>query len=204
MNENYTQNVEVEVTSKARKMQWLGIICILLGVGFILLAIFLSLYWLIAVAAFIAIGAIYIHFYNDTPTEFFYSISSERIVIAKKDVVNRTRRMLSVMLKDVTQFGAMQDLLDRSDILAAGNVNSDGVYQLVFKQGDGYGRLLFSPDEYMRVLIEQRLDDITAEKVKNMEIAEITSENNGSQESNETPVSLDGSDDTDGSWAVKK
>ncbi len=162
MSENYSQSLEVTVSSKTKSMQWLGIICVLLGLGFVVLAAFNSLYWLIAVGGFLMIGIVYIHLFNQTAKEYIYDLSPKRLVVAKKDVVNRTTRILNVMFEDVVNFGPMSDMLDDSDILAAENAHDSGIYQLVFKEKDKYGRLLFKPDSYMIALIERRVDTAPA------------------------------------------
>ena len=158
MNEQYSQTVEVSVPKGAKAKQWVGIGCILAALGFVMLSVFHSLLWLIAVALFAVAAVINIHFYNDTAREYSYDVSAQRIVIVKKDVVNRQRRLIAIPFENITSFGVMQSMLDEDDIMAANAAYDDGVYELIFRDNDKLKRLLFAPDSYMIEIIKERVD----------------------------------------------
>ena len=157
MTGQYTQTVEVVVDGKAKATQWIGIAAILLSLGFIILAAFVNWYLMFGFAAFLLIGIVQIHRYNLVAREYIYSYSDTRLVIAKKDVVNRTRRVLAVLFKDVTSFAPLEGLSEDGDLVCCKNTGDMGVYELNFKAGDEVCRLLFAPDEYMTELIKHRL-----------------------------------------------
>ena len=164
MTGQYTQTVEVVVDGKAKATQWIGIAAILLALGFIILAAFVNWYLMFGFAAFLLIGIIQIHRYNLVAREFIYSFSDTRLVVAKKDVVNRTRRVLAVLFKDVISFAPLEGLSEDGDIVCCKNVSDIGVYALDFKAGEDVCRLLFAPDEYMRELIKHRLANVSDEE----------------------------------------
>lgn len=164
MTEQYTQTVEVVVDGKAKRTQWIGIAAMLISLGFVVLAAFVSWYLMFGFGAFLLIGIVQMHRYNLVAKEYVYSCSEVRLVVAKKDVVNRTRRMLAVLFEDVTAFAPLEGLSEDGDIVCCKNVSDAGVYELSFKVGDEQCRLLFSPDEYMTELIKNRLAHIGAEE----------------------------------------
>ena len=157
MTGQYTQTVDVVVDGKAKRTQWIGIAAILISLGFIVLAAFLNWYLMFGFGAFLLIGVVQIHRYNLVAREYIYSYSDTRLVIAKKDVVNRTRRVLGVLFKDVISFAPLESLSEDDDIVCCKNVSDMGVYELNFKVGEEVRRLLFAPDEYLTELIKHRL-----------------------------------------------
>ena len=157
MTEQYSQNIDVAVSRRAKATQYIGIAAVLLSVGFIFAAAFYNWYLMFAFAAFLAIGAIEIHVYNATPREYIYDFSPKRLVVAKKDVVNRTRRILSVLYEDVASFAPLEGLSEESDLVCCSSAGEEGVYELNFKAGDSMRRLVFKPDEYLTQLIKSAL-----------------------------------------------
>lgn len=157
MTEQYSQSVEVAVSGKLKAMQWCGIASLLLSVGFAVTAGFVSLYMLFGFGLFLLIAIFDLHFYNAEAKEYIYSFNPTRLVVAKKDIVNRTRRVMSVLFEDVTSFAPLEGMSDDGDIICCGNVSDIGVHELNFKAGDEVCRLLFAPDEYMSELIKNRL-----------------------------------------------
>ncbi len=157
MTEFYSQSVEVSVSSKTKSMQWIGISAILASLGFVMLAIFLSPYYSIGAVALFVIGALYLHFYNTTSKEFTYEFTPTRLVVVKKDLLGKQRRMLTLMLSDVTEFAIMEGLSEERDVAACGAAYEQGVYQIIYKDGETLRRLLFLPDDYMIALLRESL-----------------------------------------------
>lgn len=186
MVDNYSQSVEVDVSHHAKRLQWTGMFLVLFSLGFVVTSIFYSWYFMIAFGVFFAGGIVCIHVYNQTAKEFIYEVGPTRLVIVKKDVVNKQSVMLSLLFKDVTSFGIMDDLfhekvegedivccnslvdvIDYSktfDILFCNKACDMGVYQIVFLPEDtGIGqKVLFAPDEYMVALINENIKSAKA------------------------------------------
>lgn len=159
MTEQYSQTVEVTVTSKTKAMQWIGIGSVLFSLGFLMLAIFYVWYFVFGFIAILAVGIVYIHLYNTSPKEFIYDISPVRLVIAKKDLMGKTVRKLSLMLEDVKSLELMQGIADDDDVIACDRTYDKGVYQLVYGEDGNVKRLLFAPDDYMLALLKEALQD---------------------------------------------
>lgn len=163
MVEQYSQELEVEVKPQAKHKQLAGIFSVLFSMGFLVLSIFYSWWFMFGFAVIFAIGIVFIHSYNKTAREYTYELNRSSLTIVYKDVVNRQKRLLTLQLKDVESFEIMQDTyLEGSDILCCGNAYDNGVWQLVFSIDGKARRLLFAPDEYMCIL----LDEILKEKEK--------------------------------------
>ncbi len=163
MTEQYTQTVDVDIPRFVKRYQFCGILFILFSLGFVMVAIFLSWYALIGFALFFAIGAVNLHIYNSAAKEYIYEVSTERLVIAKKDVLNKTKRIANILFKDVNGFSSLEDMYcEDTDILACSDPYSEGVYALSFCIDNK--RLLFAPDEYMTELIKQNLSAICPER----------------------------------------
>lgn len=171
MTEQYSQTVEVAVTSKTKAKQWIGIGLVLFSLGFLMLTIFLKWYFVFAFAVILTVGIIYIHNYNNTAKEYIYDFSPKRLVVAKKDVIGRTRRMLSLVYNDVARCGLMEGLAADGDIIACGATHEQGVYQIIYKDGEITRRLLFSPDTYMIALLKETLGEKT--EITEAEISEM-------------------------------
>ena len=101
MTEQYSQTVEISVSSKTKAKQWIGIFLVLFAMGFLMLTIFYKWYFVFAFIVIFIIGVLYIHFYNITAREYIYEFSPKRLTVAKKDLVGRTRRMISLLFEDV-------------------------------------------------------------------------------------------------------
>lgn len=186
MVDNYSQSVEVDVTHHAKRLQWTGIFLVLFSLGFVVTSIFYSWYFMIAFGVFFVAGIVCIHIYNQTAKEYIYEVSPTRLVIVKKDVVNKQSVVLSLLFKDVTSFGIMDDMyhdkvegedviccnskvdvIDYSktfDILFCNKAYDMGVYQIVFMPEDtGISqKVLFAPDEYMVALINEHIKSAKA------------------------------------------
>ena len=170
MTERYSQSVEVEVSSKTKAMQWIGIAAILLSLGFLMMAIFFKWYFVFPFLAILAVGCVYLHFYNTSAKEYTYEFSPKCLVVAKKDLLSKQRRMLVLMFDDVTEFALMDGLADDSDVTACGATHERGVYQLIYKDGENTRRLLFAPDDYMTALIAETLKDKSRIDIENTAI----------------------------------
>lgn len=164
MTQNYCQAVEVEVSSKSRRMQWTGIFGILFALGFVMVSIFYSWFFMIAFAVAFVFGALNLHFYNKTAKEYMYEFTDTRINFVKKDIVNRQYRVLSLLLKDIVDFSLMQDMYDEennTNHMYCSKAYDRGVYQIVF-DFDGTRQIaLFAPDDYMIALINEALKEST-------------------------------------------
>jgi len=159
MTEQYSQTVEVAVTSKTKAMQWIGIAAVLFSLGFLMLTIFLKWYFVFVFIVILAIGIVYLHFYNKTAKEFIYDYSPVRLVIAKKDLMGKTSRILSLLFDDAISCEIMDGAADDDDVMACGAVHERGIYQIVYSEGEKTRRLLFAPDDYMLALLKEALGD---------------------------------------------
>lgn len=157
MTEQYSQTVEVAVSSKTKSWQWIGIASVLFSLGFLMLTIFLKWYFVFAFVVLLAIGIVYMHFYNSTAKEYTYDFSQKRLVVVKKDLMGKQRRILMLMYEDVLSFEIMDGLSDDSDVVACNATNECGVYQIVYREGEQTHRLLFAPDDYMTALLSEVL-----------------------------------------------
>lgn len=169
MVDNYSQSVEIEVSSRAKRLQMAGIALVLFSLGFVLVSVFYNWFFMFGFAVFCAAGIVCMHFYNKTAKEYIYEVNPNRLVIVKKDVMNKQTRVLSLLLKDVTDFCIMNDICndidDGGDFLFCNKAYDMGVYQIVFKTDGGDSkRVLFVPDEYMIALIQENLQNINNEK----------------------------------------
>lgn len=159
MTSQYSQTVEVKVSQKTKAMQWIGIAAVLFSLGFLMLAIFFKWYFVFPFLVILAIGIVYMHFYNVSPKEFIYDFSEARLVIAKKDLMGKTRRMLSLLWDDAQGLDIMDGAADENDVHACGDTYERGVYQLTYRDGDAVRRLLFAPDDYMLALFKEKLGE---------------------------------------------
>lgn len=159
MTEQYSQTVEVAVTSKTKAKQWIGIAAVLFSLGFLMATIFVVWYFVFCFLVIFAIGVIYMHFYNVTAKEFTYELSPSRLVIVKKDLMGRQSRILLLLLEDIVQIGLMDALADEDDVVACNAVNERGVYQIVYSENEKNRRLLFAPDDYMLALLKNRIEN---------------------------------------------
>lgn len=159
MTRQYSQTVEMTVSSKTKSMQWIGIAAVLFSLGFLMLTIFLKWYFVFPFVIILAVGIVYIHFYNVSAKEYIYEFSPSRLTVAKKDLMGRTRRLVSLMLADVESGSVMEGLSDDNDIVACNAAYERGVYQLIYKEEEKRYRLLFAPDTYMQALLLEALGD---------------------------------------------
>ncbi|UKI21476.1 MAG: hypothetical protein L6V83_00290 [Christensenella sp.] len=86
-----------------------------------------------------------------------YELSETRLTIVGKDVVNRQKRLASILLKDVTEFGIMTDTSDRLDGLYCQNAYDAGVYSLTFNSEGVKKTVAIMPDDYMIALLDEHL-----------------------------------------------
>ncbi len=154
MNGNYSQTVEVEVTKSSKTKQYVGIGLVLLSLGFVMLAIFVDWLFMIGFGLAFTLGMVFVQVYNSVAREFVYDVSTKRLVITKKTVINRYKRVLVVLHSDVENLTIMQGLIDEASIVAC-NASDMGVCELNFKEGDNTKRLLFAPDDYMLALMKE-------------------------------------------------
>ena len=157
MTEQYSQTVELSVSSKTKAKQWIATFLVLFAMGFLMLTIFYKWYFVFAFIVIFIIGVLYIHFYNITAREYIYEFSPKRLTVAKKDLVGRTRRMISLLFEDVKSFSIMDGLSDESDIAACNATHDSGVYELIYLCDNKSQRLLFAPDTYMIALINEAI-----------------------------------------------
>lgn len=162
MTENYNQSVEVELTSSARAKQWSGIFGVLFSLGFVMVSIFYSWYFMIAFAVAFVFGAINLHLYNKTAREYLYEFSQNRITFVKKDVVNRQFRVLSLLIKDIRSFEVMNDICDDSQALYCSKAYDIGVWQISYEYEGTLRKALFAPDDYMIALIKEAIKENTS------------------------------------------
>ena len=159
MTDYYSQTVETTVSSKTKSRQWIGIAAVLFSLGFLMLTIFLKWYFVFPFLVILAVGVVYLHIYNVSAKEYIYEFSPTRLTVAKKDLMGRTRRLVSLMLEDVEHGSVMEGLSTEDDIVACNASYERGVYQLIYKDGDRKYRLLFAPDTYMQALLAEVLGE---------------------------------------------
>lgn len=158
MVEQYCQTLDVEVESKSKQKQWIGITLVLFSLGFLMLSIFYSWWFLFAFALTFTVGCLFIYLYNKTAKEYTYEFNPTRLTIASKDVVNRQKRVLTLLVKDICEFSIMSDMVDDDqDIVCCGKTYNMGVWQISFWLDGKMRRLLFVPDEYMIALIKEAI-----------------------------------------------
>lgn len=156
MTDQYSQEIDVVVDPSDKKKQYIGIFATLFSLGFVVLAFFISYYFFIGFGIMFIFGIFYIQLYNFVIKQFTYDYNSQRLVIVKKDVVNRQKRMLCVLLDDVKSFEIMDGLFTEEDVIACSK-SSENVYQLIYSENETTKRLLFSPDDYLVALLHERL-----------------------------------------------
>ncbi len=162
MTQNYNQSVDVQISSSERSKQWIGIFSILFSLGFVMVSIFYSWYFMIGFALAFAFGAFNLHVYNKTAKEYLYEFSLDRLTIVKKDVVNRQYRALSLLIKDITDFDIMTDMCEDEDAcLYCSKAYDRGVYQITYRYQGSLRKALFAPDEYLIALIKEAIKENT-------------------------------------------
>lgn len=157
MTNQYVQIVDVELRKGARRDQIGGIVLQLLGIGLILVAVFVSYYSFIAVGILLAAGIYLTQRFYSTAKQFEYDFSTERLVISRTNIVNRRKRILEVVFPDVTSFTYFKDMIMEGDIIATDNARGEDVKTMTFRADGKEFRLLFSPDDYLSELIGDRL-----------------------------------------------
>lgn len=160
MTDNYTQTIEVNMKSETRRKQILAFILILLALALFAVAAVVSWFIVIAAVAVGIAGGVYLHLFNNSAKEYIYDFSPVRLVISKKDAVNRTRRLVTLAFADVAAFGIMQDMADKQDVCAVNDIGEKGVYQISYKENGNIRKLYFQPDDYMLALLEEKLSEI--------------------------------------------
>lgn len=157
MTSNYVQKVDVKLPDGARLNQVLGIVLQLVGLGLIAAAVFGSYYVFIAVGVFLIAGIVLTQRFYSTAKSFEYDYNETRLVIARSNILGHKRRLLEIVYSDVTEFTVFRDAVSHDDIVAAADVHSDDVKAVVFAAEGKTYRLLFSPDEYLTILLSDRL-----------------------------------------------
>lgn len=157
MSEHYVQSVDVELRKGARTDQILGVILQLVGLGMIFVAVFWSYYAFIAVGVFVAVGIWLTQRFYSSPREFEYAYSRQGLVVSRRNIVGKSRRILEIAFKDVKAFTKFYDIASENDFVATANHASEDVKVIVFSVDGTERRLLFSPDEYLAMLIGDTL-----------------------------------------------
>ncbi len=157
MTDRYTQTIECEISREDRRKQIISILLFLIGVALIAIAGVISWFILIAACVVLAGGGFFLHLFNKTAKEFIYDFSYERLVFARKDAVNRTKRVLTLNFDDVVSFEILSGIVDNNILIATDDVGDMGVYQLEYKEGDSLKKLCFKPDDYMVAIIKERV-----------------------------------------------
>lgn len=84
MTDNYSQSVDVEVSTSAKTMQWVGICLALASFGFVLLSAFYNWWLMFGFAALAIAGGVLIHFYNKTAKENILTIFRSRDCVSSQ------------------------------------------------------------------------------------------------------------------------
>ncbi len=157
MTDRYTQTIECEISREDRRKQLISILLFLVGLALIAVAGVVNWFILIPACVFWLGGGAFLHWFNMTPKEFIYDFSHERLVIARKDAVNRAKRVLTLSFDDVISFEILTDIADKYALIAVERIGDMGVYEIVYKEGDKVNKVCFKPDDYMIALINERL-----------------------------------------------
>lgn len=156
MTDIYEQSVELELPKTARTKQIVGVLLILFGAGFILLASLYSYYFFIPTGVFIIAGALVTRDFNRTVLKYTYSLNHERITFSTTNAIGKTERKLEILWKDVDEYGDFLDLIDYRDFVMCENPRDCGVKTLEFHLENGnLHRVLFTPDDYMKALLDE-------------------------------------------------
>lgn len=158
MTDNYSQTVELKMSGNARLKQVLGLVLIMIGFGLFAIAAVANWFIVIPAVFLVVCGGVYLHFFNKTAREYTYGFNYQRLVISKKDAVNRQKRILSIDVDSIVAFEIMHSLPEANDTVAVEDVGEIGVYEMSFKSNDCECRLFFKPDDYMIALINDCLD----------------------------------------------
>ena len=156
MTDQYSQTVDVSV--KGRSRQWIGVAAFLISLGFLIASIFFNWFMMFGFGFFMIAGVLEMHLYNASIKEYIYDYSPKRLVIAGKDVVNRTRRIMNILFSDVKSFGFLEGYADDSDHICCDSPGTSDVYELIFTADGIDRRLIFAPDEYLVALISSQME----------------------------------------------
>lgn len=157
MIEQYVQKLEVSPSLRARKTLFAGVIAILLSLGFVLLAAFLNLLYLIGFFALFISGVLLTQLYFNCAKQFEYDFNAKRLVISKTNMLNKQSRILQISHADVTDYRIFCDTVSESDFTACSDTQDNGVYAISFKLNGKASRLLFAPDDYLQLLLNRTL-----------------------------------------------
>lgn len=160
MTDRYTQTIECTIKKDNIQKQILCIVCFLMGISLLAVAVVINLFVLIPAVVLLVGGGVFLHFYNNTPKAFTYDFSGQSLVIVKKDVINRTKRVLTLLFEDIISFEIVYDIKETDVLNACNDAGEIGVYQIIFKECDKQNTLYFKPDEYMIALINERIKNI--------------------------------------------
>lgn len=139
-------------------MQLTGIALVLASLGFLMISVFFSWWFMFAFAILFALGCVLIHLYNKVAKEYTYELNRSSLCIVAKDVVNRQKRIMTLYLKDIRNFSVMTCMYDgKQDILCCNNCYDMGVWEIRFYFEGADKRLLFAPDDYMIALINEAI-----------------------------------------------
>lgn len=159
MTYSYEQSIDIELPKTARIKQIVGVLLILFGLGFVLLASLYSYYFFIPVGVFVIAGALVTWNYNKTVLKYIYSYNGERIAFSTTNVVGKTERKLEILWADVDEYGDFLDLIDPRDFVMCANPRDYGVKTIEFHLENGeIHRVLFAPDDYMKALIDENVN----------------------------------------------
>lgn len=156
MMDNYEQNVNIDLPKSARSKQIIGVLLILFGLGFILLASLYNYFFFIPMGVFVVAGVVVTHGYNKTVLKYTYSYNYERIAFSTTNVVGRTERKLEITWNDMDSYENFIDVIDPRDFIMCENPRDYGVKALEFHLENGeMHRVLFAPDDYLNALINE-------------------------------------------------
>ncbi len=127
----YNQTVDIEEPKYGRVCLIVGGALKLISFGFILLAAFVSAYFLFGLVVLFAAGSLLTQLYNKSPMQFEYDYNDSRLVICRRDRINRRTRVCEVLIDDIIEFGLFCDVFDEEcDSLFCSSAHAEGVYYL--------------------------------------------------------------------------
>ena len=158
-NPNYIQTERVDPSRNSNTLRILGYLLFGASLAFLIMAFYISYFMFIGFGVLVISGFICFVFNNRKTFSYTYAIDEEVIVISKQDMVKKQTRMVQISLKDIEEYTIFADYVKKDDIVAAPDIHSTRVKQIIFKIENVEKRLIFTPDMYLDSVIKKYLKD---------------------------------------------
>jgi len=154
---NYKQVVQLKHDNKKKALQISGIALQVLSLGFIIVGVILNFYYYIGFLTMFGLGVLIQVYYFSLAREYEYALAENDIVFIKKDMRLRSKEILRLEFSQIRAIKQFTDTQKEEHLVLAADISQPEVMQLEYEKDGLSGILLFSPDEYMTVLLEERL-----------------------------------------------